>query len=217
MRFVEVFTPLPDALSPLPLNLITELRTFRVPDCQRLSSTATRLQRLHIEYAAHLEEAAQALERLPSLTRLHNSGCFAAAADLAPLWRLTRLHALGISGVRQDVLFEALPALSTMPLRHLSAHGCTDAGLAALLPAVRALTSLDCNFDRPSQPNLMCQQQLQLLTQLQELQLWNSQLAAVPASLPVAYPDCIGSPLPTGAADAAAPPCQPATPAPPVS
>ena len=179
--------PLLPALGPLPAGAIVQLQAAASFTWHGISAL-TRLRQLGLALRRGGAQGLEELERLPNLTHLwawsvpeHE----ATAADLAPLWRLTQLQHLSVSRSEQSVLLETLPALSAMPLRYLSMRRCTEAGLVALLPAVRAVTSLYCHFDWPPSPEADWPQQLQLLTQLQELQLSCSRLTAVPASLPL--------------------------------
>ena len=178
--------PLLPALSPLPTAMIVQLNAAD-PFTWHGISTLTRLRHLRLSLRQGLQ-GIEALEYLASLTRLTALTVFAqeaTAADLVPLWLFTQLQHLSLYDVKLQALLSALHALPSLPLRQLGMRACTEAGLVALLPAVRAVTSLYCHFDWPPSPEADWPQQLQLLTQLQELQLSCSRLTAVPASLPL--------------------------------
>ena len=179
--------PLLKPLSRLPAGDIVQLETNTFFSWHG-ASTLTRLRQLSLG----LKSGTQGLEelgRLPSLTRLSVwswHGEEATAAELASVWRLTQLQYLSIRGVKLDALLPALHLLPAVPLRQLNVRNCTDTGLAELLPAVPALTLLRCHFRHAPDPSPAWQYQLPLLTQLEELYLYESKLAVIPGDLPTA-------------------------------
>lgn len=182
--------PLLTALGSLPTGAIVQLNAPMLSSWQG-ASKLVRLQRLSLSHSCLGTQCVDELEHLAQLTHLSVSAPYAmfgwedlTADELAILQRLTQLQDLAIPCVAQGTLLAALPAVAVMPLRTLNVHSCTEAGLAALLPAVQALTYLRCHLGESHEPDPTWQQQLQSLSRLEELLFHSGWLATIPAGLP---------------------------------